>query len=88
MEDLNSKSTDELIEIIESLNDQISEKNQEIEDLSMEVEEVNSEVTVYEESSVDEEAVAEAAFNAGYDANENGELCMRSWLNYKIEARI
>ncbi len=88
MDDLESKSVDELITIIGELNESIEEKDQEIEELSIEVADASSEMVNYEESSIDEEEVAEAAFNAGYDANENGELCMRSWLNYKILARI
>lgn len=88
MDNLGSKSVDELITMIEELNDELDEKKQEIEELEMEVEEASSDVENYEESSIDEEGVAEAAFNAGYDANERGELCMRAWLNYKIEARI
>ncbi|HHZ94331.1 MAG TPA: hypothetical protein EYN67_01965 [Flavobacteriales bacterium] len=86
MEDLESKSIDELIAIIEELNESIEEKDQAIDELQEESADFQDEINQHTE--INEEEVAEAAFNAGYDANENGELCMRSWLNYKIEARL
>jgi len=86
MGDLESKSAEELIAIIEDLNESIEEKDQSIDELQEEVADFSNEVDQHVEVNIEE--VAEAAFNAGYDANENGELCMRSWLNYKIGARI
>ena len=86
MEQLESKSNDELISIIEELNDSIEEKEQSIEELQEEVADFSHEVDQHIEVNIEE--LAESAFNAGYDANESGELCLRSWLNYKIGARI
>ena len=86
MNSLDSKTKEELIDIIDELNEQIEEKDQAIDELQEESADLTVEIEQHE--PVDEEGVAEAAFNAGYDANENGELCMRSWLNYKILARI
>ena len=86
MDDLESKSTEELIAIIDDLNESIEEKDQSIDELQEEVADFSHEAEQYVKVNVEE--VAESAFNAGYDANESGELCMRSWLNYKIGARI
>ena len=86
MNDLESKSTTELIELIEELQEDIEEKEQAIEELQEETADLTVENEQHED--VDVESVAESAFNAGFDASENGNVCMRSWLNYKIEARI
>ena len=86
MSDLESKGTDELIELIEELREDIEEKEQAIEELQEETADLTIENEQHED--IDIESVAESAYNAGHSAAKKGDDCMRSWLNYKIEARI
>ena len=88
MEDLTKLSAKESIESIDELNDDISQKDCEIEDLQVGSADLLEDNEQYESAVVDEEGVAEKAFNAGFEANEKGESLIRSWLNHKIEVRL
>jgi len=86
---------DKALEKIESLENDIEKLSTTNDELSQTIDELKgeaadrvSEVNELHEASFDVEEVAEKAFNAGFEACENKEAVMRSWLNYKIGARI
>ena len=70
MEDLTKLSAKESIESIDELNDDISQKDCEIEDLQVGSADLLEDNEQYESAVVDEEGVAEKAFNTGFEANE------------------
>lgn len=93
MNDLESKSTTELIELIEELQEDIEEKEQAIEELQEETADLTVENEQHED--VDVESIAELAFRAGYNDKyvigtllDNDMELTKAWLNYKIGARI
>ena len=86
---------DEALEKIKSLENDIEdlsvikdELSQTIDELEGEAADRVSEVAELHEASFNVEEVAEKAFNAGFEACENKEAVMRSWINYKIGERI
>mgnify|MGYP003637413969 CR=1 FL=1 len=91
MSEYENKTNEELIELLEAKDEEISEfeeSDQSIEELMSENQDLQNIVNEYDESLSDREEVSELAFNAGYDACCTGSEQLRGWLNFKIGARI
>jgi len=86
-----NKTNEELIDLLEAKDKEISdlqENEQNIEELTDEISDYESQQEEYNEALSDREQVSEKAFYAGFKSAENKELVVKSWLNYKIEARL
>ena len=78
----------ELEEKIESLEEELQESEYLREEAEEKLTDVYSELHDIEDWREEKEGFAESCFNGGYDAAESGKPKMKSWLNFKIEARI
>ena len=86
-----NKTNEELIELLEARDETINdleEYEQSCGDLEDENRDLQSIIDEHDSSVSDREEVSEAAFNSGWHACCNGKAKLKSWLNYKIEARI
>lgn len=89
---MNNEEYEERIKELEEKVESLEEKLQESEYLREEAEEklgcAHAEINDLEDWRDEKEDFAESCFNGGYDAAESGKPKMKSWLNFKIEARI
>jgi hypothetical protein len=86
-----NKTNEELIELLEAKDEEISEfeeHDQSIEELEDENRDLQNVIDDFNSSLSDREEVSELAFNAGYEAKESNQPLLKSWLNFKIRARI
>jgi len=86
-----NKTNKELIELLESKDEELSEYEesaQTIDELSEEISDYESRESEYNESLADRESVSELAFDAGHAAGANNSPVVKSCLNYKIEAKL
>jgi hypothetical protein len=75
---------EELEELLEESQELIIELQEEVEHLSIDLQGSISQDDLYEQKEV----IMSTAFDAGYMAGDRGDAQMKSWLNYKIEARV
>lgn len=87
MSEYENKSVDELIELLEDRDMKIEELEQEVEEGECVMTDLRFELSQVEEEDEPED-IAERAFDAGFNAGTGLENQMKSWLNYKIEARL
>lgn len=84
----------ELKEVIEDLEEELETVKQLLTETVDEVESMESDSRDYEDAVLEHEGVAEKAFNSGYRSGcVNGFISednnpLKSWLNYKIEAKL
>ena len=91
MSEYENKTNDELIELLEAKDEKISEfeeHDQTIDELEDENRDLQNIIDDFNGSLSDREEVSEFAFNAGYEAKESNQPLLKSWLNFKIGARI
>lgn len=87
-----NETKEDLIDILTIKNDELNELSQEVEELKDElndkIDEINESVSQDELFEIKSE-IAEPAFMAGYAAGKNKDnSAIKSYLNYKIEARL
>jgi len=88
---MKDKSKEELIELLEERDNKIDELKQEIETNSDDYMFNTAELNEMYSGHLDKrelEELTEKTYAAGYQAKENNEPKLKSWLNYKIGARI
>lgn len=84
-----NKTNEELIDLLEGRDDEIDELKQKNDETSMELSDSYDQLSeLHEIEDFDKETFANNAFDAGYEAKGNNEAKLKSWLNYKIGARI
>ena len=91
MSEYENKTNEELIELLESKDEEIEqfeENHQSIEDLESDNQDLQNVIDDYNSSLSDREEVSEAAFKSGHKSGLDNEALLKSWLNYKIGARI
>lgn len=79
---------DERDENIETLCEEIDSLQQDNEELSEEVSIISTELSLFREFEEEKEEFANNAFDSGFDSGVNGEQKLKSWLNFKIGARL
>ena len=91
MDNYENKTNEELIELLEAKDEQIcdfEENEQHCSDLEDENRDLQNVIDDFNSALSDREEVSEAAFFAGHNDGLNGNQALKSWLNYKIGARI
>lgn len=86
-----NKTNEELIELLEARDETINELEeyeQSCDDLQDENRDLQNIIDEYDSAVSDREKVSESAFFAGHHEGLNGNQALKSWLNYKIRARI
>ena len=89
--DLDSKTKEELIDIINEKNDEIEELQQDLEGKNDDIESLECEIRDLEGESVDIvdlELISKSSFDSGYLSGVKGDSQLKAWLNHKIGARI
>ena len=84
--DLDSKTKEELIDIINEKNDEIEELQQDLEGKNDDIESLECEIRYVD--IVDLELISKSSFDSGYLSGVNGDSQLKAWLNHKIGARI
>ena len=85
---MNNKTKEELMERIEELEEELQSTQSYLDDANESVDDLAIDNAMLEEFRENKEELVQSAWDSGYESGDKKEPQLKSWLNYKIGARI